>query len=82
VSHRPNILSRLDRVLVMSAGTISLYGDRDRVIAELASQQAKGKQRVSQPDAPQPPAAVPAAPKSAPPAPAAAVAVTTTSPGA
>jgi len=72
VSHRPNILSRLDRVLVMSAGTISLYGDRDRVIAELASQQAKGKQRVSQPDAPQPPAAVPAAP----------VAVTTTSPGA
>ena len=70
VSHRPNILSRLDRVLVMSAGTISLYGDRDRVIAELASQQAKGKQRVSQPDAPQPPAAVPAAPKSAPPAPA------------
>ena len=81
VSHRPNILSRLDRVLVMSAGTISLYGDRDRVIAELAAQQAKGQQRVSQPDAPQHPAAGPAAPKSAPPAPAAAVPVTTTSPG-
>lgn len=81
VSHRPNILSRLDRVLVMSAGTISLYGDRDRVIAELAAQQAKGQQRVSQPDAPQHPAAGPAAPKSAAPAPAAAVPVTTTSPG-
>ena len=81
VSHRPNILSRLDRVLVMSAGTISLYGDRDRVIAELAAQQAKGQQRVSQPDAPQHPAAGPAAPKSAASAPAAAVPVTTTSPG-
>lgn len=81
VSHRPNILSRLDRVLVMSGGTISLYGERDRVIAELAAQQAKGQQRVSQPDAAQPPAAGPAAPKSAPPATAAAVPVTTTSPG-
>lgn len=81
VSHRPNILSRLDRVLVMSGGTISLYGERDRVIAELAAQQAKGQQRVSQSDAAQPPAAGPAAPKSAPPATAAAVPVTTTSPG-
>lgn len=81
VSHRPNILSRLDRVLVMSGGTISLYGERDRVIAELAAQQAKGQQRVSQPDAAQPPAAGPAAPKSAPPATAAVVPVTTTSPG-
>lgn len=81
VSHRPNILSRLDRVLVMSGGTISLYGERDRVIAELAAQQAKGQQRVSQPDAAQPPAAGPAASKSAPPATAAAVPVTTTSPG-
>lgn len=81
VSHRPNILSRLDRVLVMSGGTISLYGERDRVIAELAAQQAKGQQRVAQPDAAQPPAAGPAAPKSAPPATAAAGPVTTTSPG-
>lgn len=39
VSHRPNILSRLDRVLVMSAGTITLYGERDKVIAQLAQQQ-------------------------------------------
>ncbi|MBF8780869.1 type I secretion system permease/ATPase [Pseudomonas fulva] len=48
VSHRPNILSRLDRVLVMSAGTISLYGERDKVIAQLAQQQASAQQRVAQ----------------------------------
>jgi ATP-binding cassette subfamily C protein EexD len=49
VSHRPNILSRLDHVLVMSAGTISMYGPRDKVIAELAAQQNKAQQRVGQP---------------------------------
>lgn len=48
VSHRPNILARLDRVMVLSAGTISLYGARDQVIAELAAQQAKTQQRVAQ----------------------------------
>ncbi|AUA32251.1 type I secretion system permease/ATPase [Pseudomonas sp. SGAir0191] len=71
VSHRPNILTRLDRILVMAGGTISLYGERDRVIAELAAQQAKAQQRVAQPAAPQPPAARNAAPPAAPaPAPA------------
>ncbi|MBA1190722.1 type I secretion system permease/ATPase [Pseudomonas entomophila] len=59
VSHRPNILSRLDRVLVMSAGTISLYGERDKVIAQLAQQQQGGAQpRVAKGA----PAAGPAAP--------------------
>ncbi|WP_416423043.1 type I secretion system permease/ATPase [Pseudomonas sp. App30] len=48
VSHRPNILSRLDRIMVLSAGTISLYGAREQVIAELANQQAKAQQRVAQ----------------------------------
>ncbi|MGJ7548734.1 type I secretion system permease/ATPase [Pseudomonas alloputida] len=67
VSHRPNILTRLDRILVMAGGTISLYGERDRVIAELAAQQAKAQQRVAQPAAaaaphPVPPAAAAAAP--------------------
>lgn len=70
VSHRPNILSRLDHILVMSAGTISMYGPRDKVIAELAAQQGKGAPRVAQPPttapatqaAPTAPAA-PAAPK-------------------
>lgn len=82
VSHRPNILTRLDRILVMAGGTISMYGERDRVIAELAAQQAKGQQRVAQPAAPQPPAVAPTAPRPAPPAAPAAAPVTTTSTGA
>ena len=81
VSHRPNILTRLDRVLVMAGGTISLYGERDRVIAELA-QQAKAQQRVAQPAAPQQPAAAPAVPNPAPPAAPAAAPAATTSTGA
>lgn len=44
ISHRPSILSRLDRVMVLSNGTISLYGAREQVIAELAQQQAKAAQ--------------------------------------
>lgn len=86
VSHRPNILSRLDHILVMSAGAISMYGPRDKVIAELAAQQGKGQQRVAQPPttapatqaAPTAPAA-PAAPK--PPAAPAAGPANTTSTG-
>ena len=80
VSHRPNILTRLDRILVMAGGAISLYGERDRVIAELAAQQAKGQQRVGQAAAAQPPAA--ATPNPASPAPAAAAPVVPTSTGA
>ncbi|WP_041506212.1 type I secretion system permease/ATPase [Pseudomonas plecoglossicida] len=79
VSHRPNILTRLDRILVMAGGSISLYGERDRVIAELAAQQAKSQQRVAQAAATQPPVAAPAAP---PASPAAAAPVAPTSTGA
>ncbi|MBC2677505.1 type I secretion system permease/ATPase [Pseudomonas sp. CFBP 8771] len=82
VSHRPNILSRLDHILVMSAGTISMYGPRDKVIAELAAQQNKGQPRVAQPApgtpstpaspgapvAPNPPTAPVAPPAAKPPA--------------
>lgn len=75
VSHRPNILTRLDRILVMAGGTLSLYGERDRVIAELAAQQAKAQQRVAQPVAP-------AAPHPVPPAAAAAAPAVTSSTGA
>ncbi len=80
VSHRPNILTRLDRILVMAGGAISLYGERDRVIAELAAQQAKGQQRVGQAAAAQAPTA--ATPNPASPAPAAAAPVVPTSTGA
>ncbi|MGO0684795.1 type I secretion system permease/ATPase [Pseudomonas fulva] len=41
VSHRPNVLSRVDRVMVMADGSISLYGERDKVIAQLARQQGQ-----------------------------------------
>ena len=47
ISHRPSILSRLDRIMVLNAGVISLYGAREQVIAELAKQQAKTQQRVA-----------------------------------
>ena len=47
ISHRPSILSRLDRVMVMAGGTITMYGARDQVIAELAQQQAKAQKRVT-----------------------------------
>jgi ATP-binding cassette subfamily C protein EexD len=72
VSHRPNILSRLDRVLVMAGGTISLYGERDKVIAQLAQQQAGNQPRVAKAAPPAGPAAptAPAGP-AAPGAPAA-----------
>lgn len=78
VSHRPNILPRIDRLLVMSAGTISLYGERDKVIAELAAQQAKTQQRVTSPA----PGAAPAPAKTSTPptAPAAPSAVATAAP--
>jgi ATP-binding cassette subfamily C protein EexD len=43
ISHRPNVLSRLDRIMVLNSGTLSMYGPRDQVIAELAQQQAKAQ---------------------------------------
>ncbi|MDV5383571.1 type I secretion system permease/ATPase [Pseudomonas juntendi] len=77
VSHRPNILTRLDRILVMAGGTISLYGERDRVIAELAAQQAKLQQRGAPAAAAQAPATAPTAPPAPDAAPAAVVPATT-----
>ncbi|MFK8332587.1 type I secretion system permease/ATPase [Pseudomonas sp. BJa5] len=45
ITHRTNIVSRLDRLIVMSAGAISLHGPREQVLAELhAQQQAAQKQ--------------------------------------
>jgi ATP-binding cassette subfamily C protein EexD len=82
VSHRPNVLTRLDRIMVMANGTISLYGERDRVLAELAQQAKAQQQRVAQAAAPQPPAAAPAAPNLAPPASPAVAPASATSTGA
>ncbi|PVZ32926.1 ATP-binding cassette subfamily C protein EexD [Pseudomonas sp. CC120222-01a] len=38
IAHRASILSQLDHLLVMSAGTIGLYGPRDQVLSEMAVQ--------------------------------------------
>ena len=35
ITHRTNIVSQLDRLMVMSGGTISRYGPREQVLAEL-----------------------------------------------
>lgn len=43
ISHRPNVLSRLDRIMVLNSGTLTMYGPRDQVIAELAQQQGKAQ---------------------------------------
>lgn len=36
ITHRTNILTQLDRLLVMNNGTISMYGPREQVMAELS----------------------------------------------
>ena len=39
ITHRTNIVSQLDRLMVMTDGVISLYGPRDHVLAKLNAQQ-------------------------------------------
>lgn len=68
ISHRPNILSRLDRVMVLNAGTLSMYGSRDQVIAELAQQQAKTQAQAQGQTQPRVAAAAPGAATQATPA--------------
>ncbi len=70
ISHRPNILSRLDRVMVLNAGTLSMYGSRDQVIAELAQQQAKTQAQAQGQTQPRVAAAAPGPATPAAPAPA------------
>lgn len=48
ITHRTSILAQLDRLLMMSAGSLSMYGPRDAVIAELNAQQLKAQQKVAQ----------------------------------
>lgn len=45
ITHRTTILSQLDRLLVMSAGGISMYGPRDQVMEELNKQQLAAQQK-------------------------------------
>jgi ATP-binding cassette, subfamily C, bacterial EexD len=41
ITHRTNIVSQLDRLMVMSGGAISHYGPRQQVLAELNAQAQK-----------------------------------------
>ena len=45
IAHRTSILAHLDHLLVMNAGTISLYGPRDQVLAQLNSPQLATQQK-------------------------------------
>ena len=38
ITHRTNIVSQLDRLMLLNAGVISLYGPREHVLAELNAQ--------------------------------------------
>lgn len=48
ITHRTSILAQLDRLLVMSNGTIGLFGPRDKVMAELNKQQLNAQQKIAQ----------------------------------
>ena len=48
ITHRTTILSQLDRLLVMSAGGIGMYGPRDQVMEELNKQQLVAQQKAAQ----------------------------------
>lgn len=43
ITHRTNIVSQLDRLMVMNAGIISLYGPREHVLAELNAQRQQAQ---------------------------------------
>jgi ATP-binding cassette subfamily C protein EexD len=48
ITHRTSILSLLDRLMVMNAGGISMYGPRDQVMAELNAQHLAAQQKAAQ----------------------------------
>lgn len=48
ITHRTSILSQLDLLLVMTNGTLNMYGPRDQVMAELAKQQQSAQSKPAQ----------------------------------
>lgn len=48
ITHRTTILSQLDRLMVMAGGTISMYGPREQVMAELNAQHLSAQQKAPQ----------------------------------
>ncbi|ASV36000.1 type I secretion system permease/ATPase [Pseudomonas sp. NS1(2017)] len=47
ITHRTNILSQVDRLMVMSGGGISLYGPRDQVMVEINKQHLAAQQHTA-----------------------------------
>jgi ATP-binding cassette subfamily C protein EexD len=37
ISHRPGILSQVDKILVLVGGAVTLFGERQQVLAHLAA---------------------------------------------
>jgi ATP-binding cassette subfamily C protein EexD len=37
ISHRPGILKQADKIMVLVSGAVTLFGERDQVLAQLAS---------------------------------------------
>jgi ABC-type protease/lipase transport system fused ATPase/permease subunit len=52
VTHKVNILTAVDAVLVMNSGTVQAFGPRDQILGQIA-----GPRAVPNPPAPQPVAA-------------------------
>ncbi|MEE9102044.1 type I secretion system permease/ATPase [Pseudomonas nitroreducens] len=48
ITHRTNIVSQLDRLMLMNDGIITLYGARDQVLAELNAKQLQVQQQAQQ----------------------------------
>ncbi|WP_347929763.1 type I secretion system permease/ATPase [Pseudomonas helvetica] len=48
ITHRTNIVSQLDRLMVMNGGAISLYGPRKNVLDELNAQQQQAQKHAAQ----------------------------------
>ncbi|WP_432743277.1 type I secretion system permease/ATPase [Methylobacter sp. G7] len=49
ITHRNSVLSKVDKLLILSEGTLAVYGPRDQVIAHLQQQQQQAVAPVAQP---------------------------------
>ncbi|MGZ4957239.1 MAG: type I secretion system permease/ATPase, partial [Methylobacter sp.] len=49
ITHRNNVLSRVDKLLILNEGLLAVYGPRDQVIAHLQQSQQQTAVPVTQP---------------------------------
>ncbi|MDD2760357.1 MAG: type I secretion system permease/ATPase, partial [Methylomonas sp.] len=50
ITHRNNVLSKVDKLLILQDGTLAVYGLKDQVIAYLQQQQQQANTAVAQPE--------------------------------